>query len=161
MARVGGRARTRRAGDLRGGTRHHRAQGSQGHHRALLARPQGGRQAARPSKRRSFTRLVSKLEVMEPAERGAGLAAVVRHAAAIEVISAQPHWVELLVPCTREAAEQIHPGRRAARSGDLPTDVIESVSYAFRELLLNAVEWGGQLDPDRQVRIACVRTNRC
>src|ERR1039458_4765165 len=26
----------------------------------------------------------------------------------IEVISARPHWVELLIPCTREAAERIH-----------------------------------------------------
>ena len=43
---------------------------------------------------------------------------------------------------------------------DLPADVIESVSDAFRELLQNAVEWGGQLDPRRTVRIACVRTNR-
>ena len=33
-------------------------------------------------------------------------------------------------------------------------------SDACRELLLNAVEWGGQLDPKRKVRIACVRTNR-
>jgi anti-sigma regulatory factor (Ser/Thr protein kinase) len=38
--------------------------------------------------------------------------------------------------------------------------VLDSVAYAFRELLLNAVEWGGQLDPDRKVRIACLRTNR-
>ena len=26
---------------------------------------------------------------------------------AIEVLSARPHWVELLIPCTREAAERI------------------------------------------------------
>ena len=38
--------------------------------------------------------------------------------------------------------------------------MIESVSDAFRELLQNAVEWGGRLDPQRKVRIACVRTNR-
>ena len=67
--------------------------------------------------------------------------------------------MELLVPCTREAAEQIQPV--VARLGaDLPADVIESVGDAFRELLLNAVEWGGRLDPNRKVRIACVRTNR-
>jgi anti-sigma regulatory factor (Ser/Thr protein kinase) len=105
-----------------------------------------------------FTRLVSKLEVMD-------LLNVVHEslkstsAATIEVLSAQPNWVELLVPCTREAAEQIH--QVVARLGaDLPHDVLDSVSFAFRELLLNAVEWGGKLDPNRQVRISCVRTNR-
>ena len=31
---------------------------------------------------------------------------------------------------------------------------------AFRELLSNAVEWGGKLDRNRTVRIACLRTKR-
>ena len=34
------------------------------------------------------------------------------------------------------------------------------MGMAFRELLLNAVEWGGQLDPNRKVRIAHVRSSR-
>jgi anti-sigma regulatory factor (Ser/Thr protein kinase) len=34
------------------------------------------------------------------------------------------------------------------------------VAQAFRELLMNAIEWGGRLDPDRKVRIACVRAKR-
>ena len=77
----------------------------------------------------------------------------------IEVLSALPNWVELLVPCTREAAEQIH--NVVARLGaDLPEEVLESVGYAFRELVMNAVEWGGRLDRTRKVRIACVRTDR-
>ena len=36
----------------------------------------------------------------------------------------------------------------------------ESVGFVFRELLLNAIEWGGQLDPNRKVRIACLRARR-
>ena len=36
----------------------------------------------------------------------------------------------------------------------------ESVAHAFRELLTNAIEWGGKLDPNRKVRISCVRTKR-
>jgi PAS domain S-box-containing protein len=77
----------------------------------------------------------------------------------IEVLSAQPHWVELLVPCTLEAADKIE--KVVERLGaDLPDDVLDSVASAFRELLLNAVEWGGQLDPNRKVRIACLRTSR-
>jgi anti-sigma regulatory factor (Ser/Thr protein kinase) len=34
------------------------------------------------------------------------------------------------------------------------------IGLAFRELLLNAVEWGGQLNPNRKVRIAYVRSSR-
>jgi anti-sigma regulatory factor (Ser/Thr protein kinase) len=38
--------------------------------------------------------------------------------------------------------------------------VRESVGQAFRELLMNAIEWGGGLDPKRKVRIACIRARR-
>ena len=44
--------------------------------------------------------------------------------------------------------------------GDLPEPVRESVAQAFRELLTNAIEWGGKLDPNRKVRISCVRAKR-
>jgi len=77
----------------------------------------------------------------------------------IEVTSARPNWVELLVPCTREAVERIQ-AVMTTLSADLPPGVLESVTDAFRELAMNAVEWGGKLDPSRKVRIACVRTNR-
>src|SRR5205823_11534291 len=43
---------------------------------------------------------------------------------------------------------------------DLPEEVRESVAYAFRELLLNAIEWGGKLDPKRTVRISYLRAKR-
>jgi PAS domain S-box-containing protein len=77
----------------------------------------------------------------------------------IEVVSAVPDWVELIVPCTREAAERIQ--QVVARLGaGIPDDVLESVAFAFRELVMNAVEWGGRLDPSRKVRITCVRTDR-
>jgi anti-sigma regulatory factor (Ser/Thr protein kinase) len=42
----------------------------------------------------------------------------------------------------------------------LPEDVREAVAQAFRELLTNAIEWGGKLDPNRKVRISCVRAKR-
>jgi anti-sigma regulatory factor (Ser/Thr protein kinase) len=35
-----------------------------------------------------------------------------------------------------------------------------TIGLAFRELVLNAVEWGGKLDPNRKVRIAYVRSSR-
>ena len=43
---------------------------------------------------------------------------------------------------------------------DLPRDLRNTIGLAFRELLLNAVEWGGHLDPNRKVRIAHVRSSR-
>jgi CheY-like chemotaxis protein/anti-sigma regulatory factor (Ser/Thr protein kinase) len=77
----------------------------------------------------------------------------------IEVVSSRPDWVELTVPCTRDAAARIEEFL-AHLDADLTPDVRESVGYAFRELLLNAIEWGGKLDPDRKVRIACLRAKR-
>jgi CheY-like chemotaxis protein/anti-sigma regulatory factor (Ser/Thr protein kinase) len=77
----------------------------------------------------------------------------------IEVVSARPEWVELLVPCTRASAARIEDVMRHLEA-DLSEDVRESVSSAFRELLLNAIEWGGGLDPERKVRIAFLRAKR-
>jgi CheY-like chemotaxis protein/anti-sigma regulatory factor (Ser/Thr protein kinase) len=77
----------------------------------------------------------------------------------IEVVSARPEWIELVVPCSRAAAARIEEVM-AHLDANLTPDVRESVAYAFRELLLNAVEWGGQLDPSRKVRIAYLRAKR-
>src|SRR5215831_14270082 len=77
----------------------------------------------------------------------------------IEVLSARPHWVELLIPCTREAAERIQTFMMKL-DADLPDSVRETIASSFRELLLNAIEWGGQFDPNRKVRIASVRSPR-
>ena len=75
----------------------------------------------------------------------------------IEVISAKPDWLELSVPCSRNAAERVDAFMR--QLNNLP-DELEQVSQCFRELLMNAVEWGGGLDPRRRVRIAFLRTPR-
>ena len=77
----------------------------------------------------------------------------------IEVLSARPNWVELVVPCTRGAADRLHDVM-AQLETDLPEELRESVSYAFRELLMNAVEWGGKLDPKRTVKISYLRAKR-
>lgn len=82
-----------------------------------------------------------------------------RDAQRIEVISAKPDWLELSVPCTREAAERIDQFMRQVKI-ELPEDEREGVAQAFRELLMNAVEWGGGLDPARRVRISLLRTRR-
>ena len=77
----------------------------------------------------------------------------------IDVVSAKPAWVELLIPCTREAAERVHSFLMKLDVG-LPEEKRDTIAMAFRELLLNAVEWGGKFDPNRKVRIAYIRSSR-
>jgi DNA-binding response OmpR family regulator len=76
-----------------------------------------------------------------------------------EVVSARPEWLELVAPCTLEMAERIQSFVMHLEA-KLNEDVREAVAQAFRELLMNAIEWGGKLDPNRKVRISCVRTKR-
>jgi CheY-like chemotaxis protein len=77
----------------------------------------------------------------------------------IEVLSAKPHWVELLVPCEMAAAERIQEFMSRLQT-TLPEDVRDSVSQVFREMLSNAIEWGGRLDPNRKVRISYLHARR-
>ena len=77
----------------------------------------------------------------------------------IEVVSGRAEWLELLVPCDLETAERIQAYIQKL-DADLPAGVRDSIATAFRELLMNAIEWGGELDPNRTVRIACLRTKR-
>jgi anti-sigma regulatory factor (Ser/Thr protein kinase) len=77
----------------------------------------------------------------------------------IEVISARPEWVEIVAPCVIAMADRLQSFIMQLEMS-LPEDVRESVAQAFRELLLNAIEWGGKLDPSRTVRISCIRARR-
>lgn len=93
--------------------------------------------------------------IVEVIEEAAAPAA----ALSFEVISARPEWLELVAPCTLEMADRIQSFVMHLEA-KLPEDVREAVAQAFRELLMNAVEWGGKLDPKRKVRISCVRTRK-
>ena len=77
----------------------------------------------------------------------------------VELISGKPDWVELLVPCDLRYSDHIHTIMMKLKGG-LPQEVRESLSQAFRELLNNAIEWGGKLDKSRKVRISYVRGKR-
>ena len=87
------------------------------------------------------------------------LAAAPAAALPIEVVSARPNWVELVAPCSLQVANRIHAFVMQL-DADLPEAIRESVGQAFHELLSNAVEWGGKLDPTRTVRISCLRARR-
>lgn len=77
----------------------------------------------------------------------------------IIVLSARPAWVELLVPCAPEVAERIQ-GFIMHLETDLAADVRESMGMVFRELLLDAMTWDGQLDANRKVRLAYLHARR-
>ncbi len=77
----------------------------------------------------------------------------------IQVLSARSNWVELLVPCELEVASRIVAFMDKLEL-DLPNEIRTQVGQAFRELLLNAVEWGGKLNPNQKVRISCLRGKR-
>ena len=77
----------------------------------------------------------------------------------IQVVSARPEWLEIIAPCVMEMADRLQSFIMHLEA-DLPEPVRESVAQAFRELLTNAIEWGGKLDPERMMRISCVRAKR-
>jgi len=109
--------------------------------------------------RESAYQYIGKPFTLESMMELVGKAITCPEQAAIEVLSAKPEWVELLVPCQKEAVDRIESFLMAMK-GDLAEEVRYSVGQAFHELLLNAIEWGGKLDPNRKVHIAYLRTKR-
>jgi anti-sigma regulatory factor (Ser/Thr protein kinase) len=77
----------------------------------------------------------------------------------IEVLSAEPSWVELRFPCELETAGRIE-NVVDQLNYSLPPEVRQSVRIAFHELLMNAIEWGGELNPEVQAQINYVRTRK-
>lgn len=78
----------------------------------------------------------------------------------IELLSATRNWVSLRIDCRFLTAERVLSFLGQLREGDLPRDQGDELMAAFREVLLNAIEHGGGLDPGRAVEIAAVRTQR-
>jgi CheY-like chemotaxis protein/anti-sigma regulatory factor (Ser/Thr protein kinase) len=77
----------------------------------------------------------------------------------IEVISAEPNWVELRFPCELQIAGQVENVVDRLNS-TLPAKVRQSVKMALHELLMNAIEWGGGLNPEAQAQIDYLRTRK-
>jgi anti-sigma regulatory factor (Ser/Thr protein kinase)/CheY-like chemotaxis protein len=76
----------------------------------------------------------------------------------IEVISATPEWISVIVRCdTRTADRLVHFFQEIS---DLPDPEKGNVAMAFHELLLNAMEHGGKFDPEQYVEISYVRTRK-
>lgn len=77
----------------------------------------------------------------------------------IVVLSARPAWIELLVPCAPEVADRIQ-GFIMHLETELADDVRATLATIFRELLLDAMAWDGQLDSNRKVRLAYLHAKR-
>jgi DNA-binding response OmpR family regulator len=77
----------------------------------------------------------------------------------IEVLSAHPEWIELRVPCDPAAIDPLERLMNQLKT-DLPRETRESVTYAFREMLRNAIEYGGKNDPSQCVEVSYLRTPR-
>jgi anti-sigma regulatory factor (Ser/Thr protein kinase)/ActR/RegA family two-component response regulator len=73
----------------------------------------------------------------------------------IEVISATPAWIDLLVRCNRGVAERMM--QFFCELADLPEPEKGQIAYAFREMLLNAMRHGAGFDPSQYVEISYVR----
>ena len=76
--------------------------------------------------------------------------------AGVEVVSVLPDWVELRVPCDLAVISPLQQLVTQLGAG-LSLEVGEAISCAFRELLCNAVEYGGHLDPEALVEVRLIR----
>jgi CheY-like chemotaxis protein/anti-sigma regulatory factor (Ser/Thr protein kinase) len=77
----------------------------------------------------------------------------------IEVLSDRPNWISVRTRCKLETAERLTQFFRELPA-DLDAEQRELASSAFRELLINAIEHGGHLDPNQKVELHFVRTER-
>jgi DNA-binding NarL/FixJ family response regulator len=77
----------------------------------------------------------------------------------IRVVSARQEWITLDIRCKMSTAERTAQFVREVEA-DLPLHTREDVVAAFRELLMNAIEYGGKCDPRKRVRVSLLRTSR-
>jgi anti-sigma regulatory factor (Ser/Thr protein kinase)/CheY-like chemotaxis protein len=73
----------------------------------------------------------------------------------IEVKSATPEWIRILARCDVPTADRLI--QFLQEIGDLPEVEGNAVATACREILLNAMEYGGKFQPDQWVEISFVR----
>jgi len=74
----------------------------------------------------------------------------------IEVLSATPAWVRVAARCDTSTADRLVQFLRGVRDPSIPEGIIS----AFREVLLNAMEYGAHFDPSQHVEISFIRARR-
>ncbi len=73
----------------------------------------------------------------------------------IDIIAATPEWIRLLARCDLKTADRVL--QFFDEIAELPDPERSAVGTAFREMLLNAIEHGGKLNPEQYVEIGYVR----
>jgi len=76
----------------------------------------------------------------------------------IELVSATPEWISIIARCDHRTADRLV--QFFEEMSDLPDPEKEDVATAFREMLLNAIEHGGNFDPSQYVEVGYVRTRK-
>jgi DNA-binding NarL/FixJ family response regulator len=76
----------------------------------------------------------------------------------IEVVSATREWISIIARCDTKTAERLVQFLKEI--SDLEEPERTDVATAFREMLLNAIEHGGNFDPSQYVEISYVRTRK-
>jgi len=97
----------------------------------------------------------------KPFSAGA-LAVMIRHAMeepcwddGIDVVSATSEWIRIYARCDLKTADRVL--QFFDEIAELPNPEKSAVGMAFREMLTNAIEHGGRLDPNQQVEISYLR----
>jgi len=75
----------------------------------------------------------------------------------IDVVSATPEWIRLRARCDLKTADRVL--QFFDEIAELPDPERHAVGTAFREMLINAIEHGGRLDPNQQVEISYLRAH--
>jgi CheY-like chemotaxis protein len=73
----------------------------------------------------------------------------------IDIVSSTSEWIRILARCDLKTADRVL--QFLDEFADLPDSERHAVGMAFREMLLNAIEYGGKFDPEKQVEIGYVR----
>jgi anti-sigma regulatory factor (Ser/Thr protein kinase)/ActR/RegA family two-component response regulator len=73
----------------------------------------------------------------------------------IDVISATPEWIRIRARCDLKTADRVL--QFFDEIAELPNPERSAVGMAFREMLTNAIEHGGRLDPSQEVEISYLR----
>jgi anti-sigma regulatory factor (Ser/Thr protein kinase)/ActR/RegA family two-component response regulator len=76
----------------------------------------------------------------------------------IELVSATPEWISVIARCDLKTADRLV--QFFNEMSDFPAPERNDVATAFREMLLNAIEHGGNFDPSQYVEVAYVRTRK-
>jgi len=76
----------------------------------------------------------------------------------IELVSATPDWISVIARCDLRTADRLVQFFK--EMSDFPDPEKYDVATAFREMLLNAIEHGGNFDSSQYVEVAYVRTQK-